>query len=427
MQNFLFVLLCILSTFYVATAGPTFLASLPANSIVQSSIPLRFAANQPIDPNSMACTATGCTCNILGLSGLTATVTVSCSMDGLVPLVFTAADMDGNTGELSINYVYHSVGPIFDAYKPPNSPIKANTRLSFTANTAIQSSSLLITSPTCTFSQNALVVTLVSCSEQGAISITLSALDEHGNIGTNTFDYVYDTVAPTIVSNVPSVPNPKVGDVLTYSVNEPIQPQVHVSARFWSFDTPIVSGQTISFTLLSFGTQPFQALNVTATDLAGNVGSVVDYYNCEYGVNFVAQTDVNTALKADTALLFTCGSTIDPSSILLDIPGCQYDLLSTSTYAVGFTLTSCDYQGPFTTHIAGSTTSPTPMRTGFAYIYDSIGPVLTPKLPANSKVAGNTPLFFVANEDLQADIVWNASGCTFGSTAMSGQTLSTTL
>ena len=61
------------------------------------------------------------------------------------------------------------------------------------------------------------------------------------------------------------------------------------------------------------------------------------------------------------------------------------------------------------------------------YIYDSIGPILTPLLPANSKVVGNTPLFFTANEDIQSDVTWNASGCTFGTTAITGQTFSATL
>ena len=360
MQSFpLFVvLLCIISTFYVALAGPTFLPSLPANSTVQSSTPLRFAADQPIDPTSMLCTATGCTCNILGLSGLTATVTLSCSTEGLLPLVFTAADIDGNTGELSINYVYRSVGPVFGAHTPPNSPIKANTLLSFYANKPIQSSSILFTSPSCTLSSeadmNALTVTLVSCPAQGTNYITLSALDEHGNMGKNTFIYVYDSVGP-IVGEVPDY-TVKPGDSLDFFTNELIQPDPQFSVDCGGVGIPIVSGTNITVKL-HYCTEADLSIVVTARDLAGNIGvSSIYYRGCMDGVSVYARPAIAsyTVMKPSTNLLFTAKFAMDPLATV-DIPGCQYDapIVNPST-AVNFALVSCDHQGPFIVTVAVS-------------------------------------------------------------------------
>ena len=254
--TYFLVLLCVL---YSSATALTWTATLPANSVVRPTASLRFVANEPFDPDSLDCSATGCRCFGV-VSGQTATVTfyTECPSEP-IPMVITANDLDGNAGNISITYIHDAVVPTFGSYFVEYSSLKANTRLSFSASEPIQPTSLVFEAAGCTLanptyiSQTLLTVNVVSCEDQGDFAITLSAADTVGNVGTATFNYVIDSVAPTITTVYPPPMNLIYRNTaITLSTSEAIRVK---STRFvatgCSFTTPTWTGTVVSTTVLS--------------------------------------------------------------------------------------------------------------------------------------------------------------------------------
>jgi len=95
------------------TIGPTFTASLPANSTVRANTLLTFTANEPIQPVGLSLNASGCSLAdpTVNNSQTITVLLVSCTTDSPFSLNVTAIDSVGNSGNFSIDYVYNMSAP----------------------------------------------------------------------------------------------------------------------------------------------------------------------------------------------------------------------------------------------------------------------------------------------------------------------------
>ena len=165
---------------------PTFVPVILADTKLKPITVLSFAASEPIQSTNMSFVSLGCTFEVLPLSGQTAEATlVGCTAQGSFSLIVTALDVAGNAGNLTIDYIYDSIGPTFISTLAGKSSIMANTSLSFTANEPIQTGGIAFTAPGCTFAAPTVTgktatVKLLSCTTQDRFLMTVEVEDVEG-------------------------------------------------------------------------------------------------------------------------------------------------------------------------------------------------------------------------------------------------------
>ena len=320
-------------------------ASLSANSKVKANTALSFNANEAIQSTGITFVASGCTFGTPSLSGQVATANlVSCSAQGTFSLTVTVKDTVGNAGSLTISYVYDTTGPTFTPSLTANNQVGANTALSFTANEAIQSTSITFVATGCTFGTptlSGLIATanLVSCSAQGAFSLTVTALDTMGNSGSLTISYVYDSAVPTLTPSLAANSKVKANTALSFTANKAIQSTgITFVASGCTFGAPSLSGQTVTANLVSCTAQGTLSLTVTVKDTVGNSGSLtISYVYDSVAPTLAASTVANSKVKTNSPLSFTANEAIKSTGITFVASG-RHDkkpLLATATINQG--------------------------------------------------------------------------------------------
>ena len=348
-------------------------------------------------------------------------------------MVITANDLDGNAGNISITYIHDAVVPTFGSYFVEYSSLKANTRLSFSASEPIQPTSLVFEAAGCTLanptyiSQTLLTVNVVSCEDQGDFALTLSAADTVGNVGTATFNYVIDSVAPTITTVYPPPMNLIFRNTaITLSTSEAIRVKNTLFvATGCSFTPPTWTGTVVSTTVLSC---PQGGVNLTVfvTDLVGNVGTfTVPYSYPSADVMTPLVNMANTKIKIGGSVSTTANRDL-LNGASTTAPGCTFQTFTNGddNRYVFNTLLGCDKQGPFIMTLSVTDTNNSPITYKIGYVFDSISPSFTPSLAANAAVTANTLLAVTSNEDARFDTIV-APGCAVGNVNGYGSRLTT--
>ncbi len=249
-----------------STAPTVSLASPANNSVIAGGTTLSFAIT---DANAFTATWN----NGSGSNALGAPYNVSTTAwaDGSVTVVIVATDTAGNARTRSFNFVMDSTLATITLNSPANNSVIPAGRL---IDLSVSDTHL----STVTWNNGSGAVTLGSPFDiptpgwpDGSTNITLIALDAAGNSRTSVFRFVFDSTPPSVVLSSPannSVVLP--GAVLDFTVTD-----TNLNNATWnngSGNNSLTTPFDVSTT--AWADNQF-SITVTATDLAGNVRSII--------------------------------------------------------------------------------------------------------------------------------------------------------
>jgi len=230
----------------------------------------------------------------------------------------SATDSAGNTGSANTTVTFDFTGPtIFPlAVNPPIAKSGTSLTITFTV------SETLPVNPTVTVSGNAATFSSKSGNDytytyavkgtegEGSKAVNVSATDSAGNTGSANTPVTFDFTAPTIF---PLAVNPTLAKAatnlsITFTVSEILQgnPAVTVAGNGATFSSK--SGNNYTYTYAVKGTEGegSKAVNVSATDSAGNTGSANTPVTFDFTAPTIFPLAVNPTLaKAGTNLIIT--------------------------------------------------------------------------------------------------------------------------
>ncbi len=350
--------------------------------------------------------------------------TISASTDGTYTVTFTATDAAGNVSSDSFQLEWDTSNPVVDA------GADKTTTATFTQNATVTDATTVTyawskqSGPgNLTFSAQTSEDTNVTADADGQYVVKLTATDEVGNIGSDTFNLVWDENAPTInmngateLKNAAFVKNITVTDTnsalgLTYSWSKTAGPGTV------NFSSSTVEDPTITATV--DGTYTVQ---VQVTDVAGNVGTgsfTLTWDTTPPTVNAGADENKNGAFAhagtaTDTNGVATTTWSSNPSANIsfsdANILNPTITVTSDGTYVI--TLTATDNAG-------------NSAADSYTLLYDSAAPTVNAGADVITRVGVlQNATITEANIDT---IVWSGAGLTFSNTGTEDTTISATI
>ncbi len=237
--------------------------------------------------------------------------------EGANTITVTAVDKAGNVGTTSININLDTVAPVV-AVTSQSDGVYLNTpnvSVSGTLN-ELNPASVKVNGYAAVISDGGFTLAALNLSE-GANTITVTAVDKAGNIGTTSININLDTVAPVvgITSHVNDVYLNTPTIAVSGSMNE-INPQ---SVAVNGFATEFTEG---SFNLAALSlAEGANAISVTATDKAGNVGTTSITINLDTVVPVVGITSHEDNVYLNTPTISVSGSLDELNSASVKVNG----------------------------------------------------------------------------------------------------------
>ncbi len=347
----------------------------------------------------------------------------------------SATDLAGNTGSANTTVTFDFASPTISnlAVNPGVAKSGTNLTITFTVSEALPGNpSVTVAGNGATFSSKSgnnytYTYTVQGTEGEGSKAVNVSATDSAGNTGSGSTTVAFDFTGPTISNLTVNPPTAKAGTnlTITFTVSEalPCNPTVTVAGNGATFSSK--SGNNYTYTYMVQGTEGEgnKAVNVSATDSAGNPGSGSTTATFDFTVPTVSNLTVNpTIAKAGTNLTitFTVSETLQSNpTVTVAGNGATFSIKSGNDYTYTYIVKGTEGEGNkpvnvSATDLAGNTSSASTTIT-----FDFTGPTISNLAvnPTIAKAATNLSITFTVSEALPVNplVTVAGNGATFSS------------
>jgi hypothetical protein len=361
---------------------------------------------------------------------------ITLSSEGVHTLYLQAKDNAGNwSNSWSGVYKLDKTPPTISSLTVNPAIAKAGTNLTitFTVSETLQGNpTVTVAGNGATFSSNSgnnytYNYVVQGTEGEGSKPVNVSATDLAGNQASKSTTVTFDFTAPTINPLTVNPTTAKTGAnlTITFTVSETLQdyPTVTVAGNGATFSSNSGNNYTYTYTVKGTEGEGDKAVNVSATDSAGNTGSGNTTVTFDFTSPTISNLTINPTIAkagANLTITFTVSETLqDYPTVTVAGNGATFSSKSGNNYTYTYTVKGTEGEGSKPVNVSATDSAGNQASKSTTVTFDFTAPTINPLTvnPTTAKTGMNLTITFTVNEALQGNptVTVAGNGATFSS------------